>query len=601
MFFAVFNPYKGMKNFNLLVWLCQTAAALFYGAGLFAADVSSADIQSANIQSDETPAVETAVSDEKEMKPKLTAKEFFKLFGWSILWSGSWEEGAHIVPSDEAASGKNDSSEPADKFKLFGALQNRGEVKITYLPLGLTLRGQVLDRRKMVLENKPPWSDPETRVTNYMGGLYHKQTGSRLLYGVLDEWGLPARIRNPWIRSPPYAENHKPIIADLKTSPNSTKEDELYLYLSTPNFSLPSDVKLRGFISMQHEIKTDTETEKEFTPAVSGGLDISFLKNYSLSIEGFYYGKNLPPLKVNKWFSYPPPLPEREFDIFAGAVIFSSPDVSVSTDFAISKTFAWAVDFYANLGISISPLIPSIKQNSNNQNSNKQKSSSITRPLLISLAADYSGERFVNRDGTILKEGFRTAFKIEWKSRYSSLLRLNSVLRFSGFGDDLCHISAGIYYRFPSSARDTAQLKKQAVFRMTRVSFNMSRNSENPLKITDSYSADIGFRIKNLFTVNLAGGFKGLETPGDTGHDWNWTAASVSFELNWSPKIKKKTVNFQLTPGAECNIFPEKKEIWEISLNSSIRFKYGRISFKVISPDFPNKWQWTLSWRCNFQ
>ena len=578
-----FNPYKGMKNIYLFVWLCQTASALFCGAGLFASDITFIDNLAGGIlseaQADKNLLADTQISDEQEIKPKLTAKEFFNLFGWSVLWSGSWEEGTHIVPSGES----NLSNEPV----LFGTLQNRGELKLSYLPLGLTLRGQVLDRRKLELDQEPPWSDPEKRTTNYMGGLYHKPTGSRMLYGVLDEWGLPARIRNPWIRSPPYAENHKPVIADLKNAPNSTKKDEVYLYLSTPALKFPSDIKLRGFISAQHEIEADAErkTPFEFTPAVSGGIDLSFNKNTALVIENFYFGKTLPPSKVSKWFSYPPPLPEREFDLYAAAVLFSCPDFSISSDFALSDTFAWGADFYANLGVSISPLLPS----------GTRTAGSIKRPLLISLAADVSGERFVNRDGANLKEGFRTAAKIEWKSRYSSLLRINTVLRFSSFGGDLSHVSAGVYYRFPSSARNTS------LFRLTRISFSADRNSENPLKIGDGYSGNIGVGIRNLFTVNFAGSLKGLTVTDDAISDWNWTSAAANCEVIWSPKNKNKNINLQFRPRVECNFFAEKDEKWELSLNSSVRFKYGRISFKVSSPDFPDKWNWTLTWRYNIQ
>jgi len=533
-------PYKGMKNLSFIIWLCQTAAALFLGAGLYASDNFS------------------------ESHPSLRNKPY--LFDWGILWSGSWEEGTSAL-----------SDEPV----LAGALQNRAEIKLYFLPPALTLRAQALDRRKIDFSLEPPWGNSESGVTNFTGGFYHKPTGSRLLYGVLDEWGLPARLRNAWIRSPPFAENHKPIIADLKTTASSTKEDEIYLYLSSPFINIFPGIKFRGFVSAQNEIFSDESFV--FAPAVSAGMDLNFPKKNNLNIEAFYYGKTLAPLKAGKWFSETPPLPEREFTLLAGAFLFTCPDFSVSSDFALSETFAWGTDIYANLGVSFSPLLPFGTRE---------------RPLLISLAADTAGDRFVNRDGVNLKEGFRSAAKIEWRSMYSSLFRLNMTFRAPAFGEEFNRASAGIYYRFPSSARDTG------VFRMTRVSFSAGRNSENLLKIEDSFSAALGininprkYGIRSVFGINLSGSLNGLT---DENESWDWRTADAGLEFIWSPNFKKLP-GFQLRTKVGCNFFSDKDEKWDFSINSSIRFKNGRISLKAASPDFPEKWNWSITWRAEIK
>jgi len=279
------------------------------------------------------------------------------LIDWNLLWSGSWEESK--------------------------TLHNRGEIKINIFPLNLLLRAQVLDRRPLNFELDDPWGDPEKWITNFTGGLYHRSTGSRILYGVLDEWGLPARIRNPWIRSPTYAENHKPIIADARTAVSSTREDQVYLYLSSPFLELFPNFKLRGFISGQTEID-------DFTPAISGGLDFSFSKNTRLLLEAFYTEKTLLAKKANTWFSDPPVLPEREFNLYAAGIIFTCPFLSVSSDFAISDTFFWGTDIYTNFGITVTPLLPFGTR---------------IRPLAISLAADGAGERDQCRRGTQRRRG----------------------------------------------------------------------------------------------------------------------------------------------------------------------------------------------------
>jgi hypothetical protein len=489
------------------------------------------------------------------------------VLNWSLLWSGSWEE-------------KTFSFE--DEPELSGTLYNRGEIKLHFLPPNLILRGQVLDRRPMNFSLEPPWGDPDKWITNYTGGLYHKPTGSRILYGTLDEWGLPARIRNPWIRSPPYAENHKPVITDVKTAASSTKEDEAYLYLSSPLFELFPNVDLRTFISAQSEID-------EFTLAFSGGFDFTFNKTDGLLLETFYTDKTLPPSKSSTWFLSTSPLPEREFRLFATGLLFTNPDFSVSSDFALSETFAVGKDIYANLGISLSPSLPFGYK---------------ARPLLISLSADGAGERFVYRDGVNHGKGFRSAAKIEWKGRYSSLIRINTVLRGPGFNEDFNRSSSDFYWRFPSSVA----IRKNTI-RLTRISLSADRNAVNPLKINDSFSGNFGLSlnmrqigIKNPLGINFSGSIKGLAAADDgispfpvLNKEWSWQTADINCEFIWSIGV------FQFRSKTGYTFFPEKDEKQNFSLTATIRFKQGRLSFKASSPDFPEKWNWTMSWRMEIQ
>ena len=282
-------------------------------------------------------------------KPKASTS----VFNWDLFWSGSWEDGKNLY--------------------------NRGEIKFNFLRPGINLRAEVLDKRTLNFDLAPPkgeslsaiWGDPEKMVTNFLGGVYHKPTGSRLLYGVLDEWGLSARIRNPWIRSPPYAENHKPLIVDLKTTASSTKNDEAYLYLSSPLLNLSRNINMRSFISAQTEIGN-------FTPAIASGADFTFSKKVNILFEVFYTGTTLLPVKAKSWFSYPPPLPERDFKLYAAGLLFHNPLLSVSSDLAVSETFAWGTDIYGNIGIFLTPLLPFGTK---------------SRPLSVSLAVDGAGER----------------------------------------------------------------------------------------------------------------------------------------------------------------------------------------------------------------
>jgi len=482
-------------------------------------------------------------------------------FNWSLFWSGSWEESK--------------------------TLNNRGEVKLNILTPGLVVRGGVLDRRPLNFELAPPqgdswnaiWGDPDKQITNIIGGLYHKPTGSRLLYGVLDEWGLPARIRNPWIRSAPYPENHKPIIADLKTAASSTKEDELYLYLSSPFLTFPRNVKMRGFVSAQTEIEN-------LSPVFGGGLDFTFAKKNKLLLETFYTQATLPAKKSGSWFSDPPPLPERDFRLSAAGILFTSPNFSVSTDLAYSETFAWGSDIYGNLGVTFTPLLPL---------------GSRARPLIVSFAVDGAGDRFVYRDGANHGAGFRSAGKVEWKGTGSSLLRVNSTVRGPGFDEAFNRSSSGVLYRFP------ARTKKSSAFRLTRISFSADRNAENHKKIADSLSGNLGvsFFLPHMaktgpLGINFSGSIKGLAFddnpspyPGVEKHDFDTAGGSCEFTL--SPR------NFQIKSKIGYSAYAKKDEIWDFSISAAARFKHGRLSIKAAFPDFPEKWNCTISWRVENQ
>ena len=502
----------------------------------------------------------TFVFAESSAKTNLTklAGTAAPAFNWSLLTSGSWEESK--------------------------TLHNRGEIKFNFLQPGLTLRGQVLHRRTLNFELDSPWGDPEKAVTNLLGGLYHKSTGSRLLFGALDEWGLSARIRNPWIRSPPYAENHKPLMADLKTAASSTKNDEAYLYLSSPFLNVFPNIKLRSFITAQTEIEN-------FTPAFAGGVDFTFAKKTGFLLEFFYTGATLPPTKSSTWFSAEPALPERDFDLYAAGLIFHNQFISVSSDLALSETFAWGTDIYGNLGISLTPSLPF---------------GSRARPLTISFAVDGAGGRFIYRDRADHGEGFRNAYKIEWKGRRNLLFRLNTVLRGPGIGEDFTRSSTGIYLRFPSNNN-----RNDGSFpvRLTRISLTADRNADNLKKISDRLSGYIGFSvnlqqiaIKYPLGVNFSGSIRGLTAtesvfspyPIPEEEPWSLDDASINCEFTFSPSV----FQFKSRIGYTNDVKKEENyEKWDFSFYTAARFRHGRLSIKAATPDFPEKWNWTISWR----
>lgn len=482
-------------------------------------------------------------------------------FNWSLLLSGSLE--------GITLSG--------------GTLHNRGEFRLNYQPLGLTFRAQVLDKRPLNFQLPDLWGDPEKQITNFLGALYHKQTGSRFLYGVLDEWGLSARIRNPWIRSPPYAENHKPLMADLKTAASSSKNDEVYLYLSSPSIKITPNVDLKGFISAQTEIH-------ELNGAIAGGVDIVLPNKTGILLESFFTGATLSPVKSSSWFNFPPPLPERDFMLYAAGILFHNQFISVGADWAFSDTFAWGTDLYWNLGITITPLLPF---------------GSRTRPLSISLAADAAGERFVFRDGANHRAGFRSAGKIEWKGKNSMLLRFDTVLQSQEADGYLNRSSTGFYYRFPVNKK----ILNEKNFRFTRISINADRNAVNPEMINDKFNGNIGMSInlnsigiKSPFSINISGSII-LNSASESNvspfpvpdNSWNFH----SFEINSDFSLSQSIFLFKFGTGYGINA--QSNDNWEFSLSSTVRFKHGRLTLKIYSPDFPEKWLCNVLWKIEME
>jgi len=338
---------------------------------------------------------------------------------------------------------------------------------------------------------------------------------------------------------------------------------------------------MKSFISAQTEVEN-------FTLAFAGGADFTFTKKTTVLFEVFYTGAKLPPVKGKSWFSYPPPLPERDFKLYAAGLLFHNPLLSVSSDIALSETFAWGTDIYGNIGVTLTPLLPFGTK---------------ARPLSVSLATDGAGERFVYRDGANHGEGFRTAVKVEWKARQNSLLRLNTMLRSSGFGNDFYRSSTGFYYRFP--AINWNKYKGLIPVKFTKIQFTMDRNAENPEKIHDSFFGQIGFsvnlkkiRINKPLGVNITGSingiskFSGISLPYPVPlKPWTLESTGISCEFVWSP------LNFQFSSKTGYTNYAEKDNKWYFSFGAATRFKHGRFGIRAVSQEFPKKWNCNISWR----
>ena len=296
-------------------------------------------------------------------------------------------------------------------------------------------------------------------------------------------------------------------------------------------------------------------------------------------------------LYINSIFGIPAN-PKREFN---------NPFFSMSGDLAYSETFAWGVDMYGNWGICFTPLLPF---------------GSRVRPLSVSFALDGAGERFVYRDGLNHGAGFRNAGKIEWKGKRNSLFRLNTVLRSPGIGEDFTRSSSGLYYRFPAANKDSPPV------RLTVLSLTAYRNAANLQRISDGLSANMGISIglpkiakSSPLGVNFSWFVRGLTTSSGSPspypffyepgleNPWVFDTAGVNCELFWSTGIFQFPGNFQFPLNLQFRsrlgytMYEKKDDKWDFSMSVAARFKKGRLSIKANSPDFPENWNWTVSWR----
>jgi len=528
-----------------------------------------------------------------------------------FLWTGSWESGHNLTDRID--------------FKLSAPRAN------------LALRLQVLDRR--------PASNPRVFTGSFGGetagsaitqpglGLYHLTTGSRLLYGTLDSYGLQARIRNVWIRGAPYAESRTASSAELKTAPASTAIPQGYAYLESPDLSVGrGQVRPFAFFSAHDD-------PEDKAPAFGFGTDYALGKG-KFRLEGFYTGQNLPERKSSTWFNEKPALPARDTRLFAGAAAFSVPAFGIAVDLASSETFAFGKDYYGSLGLLFGD-----------------------KPWRFSLAMDAAGSRYIDSAGSVPGAGFRAAARIERRGKKTGLFRLGATARgpgpkqgamqalktgtFAAFAEDINRMSGELYYRLPESS---------ASFGLTRFSFSLDTDDRNEKKILGSAGAMAAFKLGPVNTVS-EGKFTGINRKKSAGMEGSgyvldsyrfsqslsWTCAIPAFrkapraarqekassgesaenpsgqnpsgQKNAGPKSasarpggaklggaktaagKKTSLTAQFSARAGYEKTASKEGIWDTSFSASIRSKKNRFTIKAATPNFPKKWEYTISWR----
>jgi len=534
-----------------------------------------------------------------------------------FLWTGSWESGHNLTDRID--------------FKLSAPRAN------------LALRLQVLDRRPAsstkVFTGSFGGETAGSAITQPGLGLYHLTTGSRLLYGTLDSYGLQARIRNVWIRGAPYAESRTESSAELKTAPASTAVPQGYAYLESPDLPLGRG-QFRPFAFFMADNDPDDKA-----PAFGFGADYA-LGKVNFRLEGFYAGQNLPERKSSTWFNEKPALPARNTRLFAGGAAFSVPAFGIAADLACSETFAFGRDYYGNLGLRFGD-----------------------KPWRFSLAMDAAGSRYVDSAGSVPGAGFRAAARIERRGKKTGLFRLGATVRgpgpkqgtmqalktgkFAAFAEGMNRMSGELYYRLPESS---------ASFGLTRFSFSFETDDRNEKKVLGSIGAMAAFKLGPVSAVS-EGKITGINRKKSAGMEGNGYALDsyrIGQSLSWTCTIpalrkapraarqekdsggeniagenaenpseqnpsgekpaaprpspaniggaklggskaagagKKTSLTAQFSARAGYEKTAAKEGIWDTSFSASIRSKKNRLTIKAATPNFPKKWEYTISWR----
>jgi hypothetical protein len=155
------------------------------------------------------------------------------------------------------------------------------------------------------------------------------------------------------------------------------------------------------------------------------------------------------------------------------------------------------------------------------------------------------------------------------------------------------------------------------------VSLNASRNASNWEKINDGFDGTLGLSLalppmllppaflpvssRNArnqrprvypLNMNLSSSIRSLGYADEAPPPYPFfpterelDSVKTACEFLWSPGI------FQLRNRWAYTVFENKENQTEASLSGAVRFKNGRLSVRVASPDFPEKWNYTVSWR----
>jgi hypothetical protein len=479
----------------------------------------------------------------------------------SPLFAGSWENG--------------------------GNLSTRAQIMLEMPSSGLSFRIQYTDRRKTSSWNAFTESFDGNGLAAFSGGIYHEPTGSRFLYGMITTSGLAARISNPRLKGLPFEESRVASQSELKTESSSTALPAFYLHLASPELEPFSKFRIKAFGAVSLESEGEPGSTLSFSPgkgAFTTGTIVSFSRNSWTRLEAYYTEGTIPPRTPSTWFSFKPALPERDFRVYAGSVTLHFPGFGLAADGAWSETFAYGRGFYGNLGLRFGD-----------------------RPWRLSLAADGSGSRYVGPAGGENGAELRFAARLERRGKRSSLFRLEALARAAETEDNAPgglwelakrpnRYSFGLYYRPQPDGGS---------FGFRNVSFSIKTDSRVPEKESAGAEAFVSLR---LFRLGLDSriGVSGLKkNPEENPEPYQVFPGTLSLgpyhfdSLRLHESFVWNRDFFQCKTGFGYNAEMKAAGLstfWDTSLALTLKGKHGWFSLKISSPEFPDDWEYTLSW-----
>lgn len=441
------------------------------------------------------------------------------------LWTASWEHEKDLI--------------------------NRLDLKLGIPGPGLLFRGQLLNKRSV-----PFVETDDHPLTDLAAGMYHTGTGSRFLYGKMNETGLSARLKNIWTHGVPLQTNHSPSSNDLSTSPSSTKEEGFFFYAGSPRLG-----PLRLFSSMYFE--------NDLEPLYIAGIDYYFSPKIWMKIEGLYMEHTLDARQPSTWFAEEAWLPERKSRLYGGSVNVNYPFWGISADAAFSETFAFGQGWYANTSFRLGH-----------------------RPWRFQLGFDMIDGAFTDRAGKIPDNGMRGGIQFEAWRKAGAFFKMSANIQGPRFGETLAKSRLALNYSFP--------VPKNSFVRLSRIHVNLDGNSLLQLKPGSAAKTGFGLYIGPVLITSEAG------IHGDDKNNQNalprfsdfeaWDALSFSEELQYRIKVWTFRTKFIYSIEEKRN---GKVDTYALQFYAAAHWKWGRISGTFRFDEFPDTWTFTI--RCQLR
>lgn len=438
-------------------------------------------------------------------------------------------------------------------------LFNRVEVRLIG-PFGLSLRTQLLDKRPV-----PPWGNWSEGIIEPGFGLYHTSTGSRVLYGKLETYGLAWRTRNIGSRTLPWYNLHGASGADLKNNVSASKEASIFCNFGTNEFVFGDFLGFeRDFFGVSGRFSA--LFDKEYALFINSAGNFRINKNHKIRLEGLYTEKKLSEHLQNAWFSENPVLPGRDMRFFALNLLYERHFVGFTVDFARSQMFMRGEDVYLNAALRIG-----------------------NRPWRASLAADVSGPAFIGSDGTTVGAGMRAGGRFEWFGKGTTKLFLESKLNADGIESPFDGSFSRVAFYFPAF--------HGFLISPTRIVLDTERESVSKMLLKDDFSATIGFRIgpaRAALKYSISGFHEAkpddlvIPYPVPCARNFGEAVSSAEFSYPFSFVTLKCSTAFRIREG--------KESVWNKTVSVTARLKRGRLSVRF-SDNNDGGINWAVSWR----